>query len=241
MSRLLRDRHFRFNWKMTLFSLFFGVSFVALGVWQVSRGEEKRALLEEEAGIAALPPVPVGDWVRNEQPRRVSLVGSFDPEDFLLLDNRVLGGTVGFEVIQRFHDRPSDMDFYINRGFVSMGPTRQHLPFVPVPGGEVEITASVYRPSRDTGRLNDARDPGGRIIQVLSDLPRDDRVYPVTLRLAEGALGALPRHWPMTNMMPARHQGYALQWFTMAFAIGLAWLFFSFPVQRNADNREQPR
>jgi cytochrome oxidase assembly protein ShyY1 len=29
-------------------------------------------------------------------------------------------------------------------------------------------------------------------------------------------------------MTPEKHFGYALQWFTMALAVTLAWLFFSF-------------
>ena len=54
-------------------------------------------------------------------------------------------------------------------------------------------------------------------------------LIPLIIRLAEEHPNALPRYWPATNMLPEKHQGYAIQWFSMAIAVMLAWGYFSFP------------
>lgn len=249
-ARVLRERRerFAFNWKVTAFSAFFGVLFVNLGAWQLSRADEKRALIAAEFAKGALPPVSAKDWMDDEAlaGRRILLAGQFAPGEIWLLDNKVLNGVVGFEVIQAFHDRPSATSFYVNRGFAAMGRTRADLPDVPAPEGTVEIVASAYRPTGETYRLDDAGSDAGLaagpivqvIVQAMSDLPPGEGMHPVTLRLAGRSAGALPRHWPVTNMAPEKHEGYALQWFTMAFAVAAMWLFFSFPKARRQAGAE---
>ena len=94
---------------------------------------------------------------------------------------------------------------------------------------EVEVIARAYQPAGEAFRLEGAERVDRDIIQGITDLPISEGVHPVTLRINEMAPGALPRYWPATNMTPEKHTGYAVQWFTMAFAVTVAWLFFSFP------------
>ncbi len=225
------SRQFSFNWKVSLFSLFFGVVFINLGFWQLSRAEEKRGLMAAQARVATLPPVDAERWIDDEtlNGRAIRLKGHYVQDKVWLLDNVVLDGKVGFEVIQLFDDPAAALSFYVNRGFAPMGRTRQDLPVVTAPPGEVEVIASAYQPAGEAFRLQGADRVDRDIIQGIADLPVSDGVHPVTLRIDEGAPGALPRYWPATNMTPEKHTGYAVQWFTMAFAVTVAWLFFSFP------------
>jgi cytochrome oxidase assembly protein ShyY1 len=62
-----------------------------------------------------------------------------------------------------------------------------------------------------------------------------ERVYPLVIRLEIDQLGSLPRYWPSTVMSPEKHKGYAIQWFSMALAVLIAWLFFSFSKDLNHD------
>ena len=62
-----------------------------------------------------------------------------------------------------------------------------------------------------------------------------ERVYPLVIRLELEQLGSLPRYWPSTVMSPEKHKGYAIQWFSMALAVLIAWLFFSFSKDSHHD------
>jgi surfeit locus 1 family protein len=230
------SRRFQFNWKVTLFAWFFCIVFVYLGFWQITREQEKVQLLADRAEQAERPPLSVDALSLSGEPNGtlVRLQGHFG--DLVgLLDNRVLDGQVGFEVQQLFTD-VGGQRFLVNRGFVSMGRTRSDTPSIPsVPEGLVTIDGVTYQPEAPPFQLDDAPiklGPGLTILQrietsSLADILEID-LYPSVIRIREGEAGALPRYWPDTVMSPARHKGYAIQWFTMAFAVVVAWLFFSF-------------
>ena len=72
-----------------------------------------------------------------------------------------------------------------------------------------------------------------RVIQTLDmtlmaeQLDGDWRLFPYTLRLAANEPGVLVRDWPAVNMSSATHRGYAVQWFAMATALVLLYLYYS--------------
>ena len=119
-----------------------------------------------------------------------------------------------------------------------MGRTRSDPVVIPeVRPGKISIDGKVYQ--SDGAPLQLKREQGQiklfpAILQQvemerLSD-SLDMDIYPYVIRLAADQPGTLPRYWPNTVMSPQKHRGYAVQWFAMAFAVLIAWLFFSFPV-----------
>jgi len=60
-------------------------------------------------------------------------------------------------------------------------------------------------------------------LQSLLDQP----VFPLEIRVDESESVAFDANWAIVNQTPAKHQGYAVQWFTMAGALGLAFIFRS--------------
>lgn len=229
-------RRFVFNWKVSLFALICLGVFINLGLWQMSREDEKRHFLAQQAERVSQPAI-----VANELPDEgelyglpVVLSGRFDQQAVFLLDNRVLNGKVGFEVQQVFHDT-SGQAFLVNRGFVQMGRTRQDPVDIPsVSEQPVSIKGYIYQ--RDNSNVamqnGDIAESSYPIIVQHTDIVQFGNrqgtlLYPHVIRLLEGESGALPRYWPDTTMPPEKHRGYAIQWFTMAFAVTLAWLFFS--------------
>jgi surfeit locus 1 family protein len=50
--------------------------------------------------------------------------------------------------------------------------------------------------------------------------------YPFVLRLGEGELGALERHWQLLAVTPERHLAYAVQWFLMALVLSVSFIIF---------------
>src|SRR6266850_376746 len=93
--------------------------FMALGSWQTRRAEEKRAL--------------------GAQLQSVSATGTFLPKYTVLLDNKLRHGKAGYEVVTPLRLAGSELQVLVNRGWVQAPPTRDALPEVRAPSGEVRI------------------------------------------------------------------------------------------------------
>ncbi len=64
------------------------------------------------------------------------------------------------------------------------------------------------------------------------DLP----LRPYTVRLTQESTGALLANWQTINMLPEKHKAYAVQWFSMAAALVLMYLYFG---TRNPQHRSK--
>ena len=229
-------REFRFNWKVTVFSVLCLTGFVHLGNWQLEREVEKRELLAQSSQRLSLPPLQAAKLPEEGdlEGLPVQLVGEYH-EPVLLLDNKVLKGKVGFEAHQLFRDE-TGLLFLVNRGFVPMGRTREDkIEFSKVHNKPADIRGRIYQPGRQMVLLHNESQviPGFPAIVQQIDIEKmiktvGERIYPFVIRLEVGQFGALPRYWPSTVMSPEKHRGYAVQWFAMALAVSIAWLFFSF-------------
>jgi cytochrome oxidase assembly protein ShyY1 len=211
--------------------------FVNLGLWQLERATEKEDLMAEQAIRRNLPPVVFNELpedVHHLSGRVVRLKGEYVPGRIFLLDNRVLKGKVGFEVIVPYRESGGVL-VLVNRGFVPMGRTREETPVIPslitstIADGSIYMTVrNSFMPEEETTEAAD----WPRIVQagdplVLQQFIGED-LYPHLIRLTESDPNALPRFWPTTVMLPVKHKGYALQWFTMALVIAMAFAFFTF-------------
>ena len=49
-------------------------------------------------------------------------------------------------------------------------------------------------------------------------------VYPFIIRLDQQQPHGFLRDWPVVSMPPARHYGYAVQWFSMALVVFLIFI-----------------
>ena len=230
-------RRFHFNWRVTLFSAVCLGLFIHLGIWQIQRAAEKQEMIDSRETLHAMQPIAAVELKGGHVPagRRISFTGRFDESVILLLDNRVLNGRVGFEVHQLFRE-DSEQLFLVNRGFVPMGRSRSETPAIPsVSEGSVTFIGEVYDVA-GTNVLLAQESPVAENFPVIVqqvDVQAwasllNESLYPAVIRLGEDQVGALPRYWPDTVIPVAKHQGYAAQWFSMALAVLLVWLFFSF-------------
>lgn len=157
----------------------------------------------------------------------VQLRGHYDTESLFLLDNRVLKGVVGFEVLNVFLVESSSKSVIINRGFVPMGRDREDKPKIPILVESNMLHGHVYHPSAPllAGYPATAATP---IVQTQQPqvLMAKQPAYPWVFRLSETDPNALPRNWPITTILPEKHQAYAIQWFLMAAAIVIAYSCF---------------
>ena len=218
--------HFVFNGRLTVFSLGFLTMFIYLGFWQLSRHDEKQALVANQQVLASSPWQAPEDESAAGTP--VQLHGHYNTESLFLFDNRVLNGVVGFEVLKVFLVDVTGKSMLVNRGFVPMGREREDKPTIPALVETNVVYGHVYHPSAPllAGHPATVALP---IVQTQQPqvLLADQPAYPYVVRLSETDPNALPRNWPVTTILPEKHRAYAIQWFLMAAAIVIAYSCFS--------------
>ena len=218
------------GWRMTIFTIILLPILLALGNWQVSRGEEKRGLeskyLTQLAGLPVLPsPATLGIPFNT-----IRLRGSYETTYFLL-DNQISDGQVGYWVIHSFLDVDHGR-FLLNRGFIAGTKDRGEQPIVPMPEGEFTPVTTVW--------------PDLGLIPILSDDPWNDGwpkqvqrleidrmaelvdAYPAELRLEAGQPGALVAAPFAQGFSDATHKGYALTWFGLSITLLVGYIFYGF-------------
>lgn len=222
---------------MAIFSGLFFVLFIKLGFWQLERATEKEELISAEEIRRSQPPVlfdQLPNDVRNLSGTPVRLKGAYLDDRIFLLDNRVLKGKVGFEVLIPYRVENGQL-VLINRGFVPMARTRDISPEIPSLTASSIAEGGLYIGAKNSFMPEEVptdKIEWPRIVQtsdplVLQQIVGED-LYPYLFRLNEADSNALPRYWPTTMILPVKHRGYALQWFSMALAISVAFAFFTF-------------
>jgi cytochrome oxidase assembly protein ShyY1 len=174
--------------------------------------------------------------VQPEAYARVAATGHYDNAHSFLLDNRMLHGRFGYEVITPFILQSAAsgevLHLLVNRGWIEGDPARRQRPAIAAVEGEVRLSGYVYR---DTTKLtffgNGTEQEWPKLVQnlIVEDLQQrlGQSVYPFILRLDAGAPGALRAEWQIVSMGPERHIAYAVQWFAMALTLVIVWLLIS--------------
>jgi len=224
-------RHFRPGLLPTLAVLLLLPLLLALGFWQLSRAEEKRQLLADYQAIQQAPPISLGELFAQTVPKdgqRVQLQGRFDAAHSLLLDNRTRSGRAGVELLQPFQDKNSGLWLLVNRGWLPW-PDRRVAPTFATPDNEQQLIARVYLPKKALFQLESPdSDDWPRLISAVQaqtlwqQLKRDG--LPWQLRLEDSA-AAYITDWQVVSMPPAKHTGYAVQWFALAATLAALYLY----------------
>ncbi len=220
-----------FNWKVTLLCILVWPLLLALGFWQLERAGEKREQQAQLEAQRALPPASLNKLSLSglKDYRRVIVRGSFDAERSWLLDNKQRNGRVGYEVIAPFY-LPQGGIILVNRGWVAAGDSRANRPVSAVVEGELSLFADLVSPS-DHPLLDAQSSETGwpKVIMAIEPetmaeqfgAPLADRY----LRLDDASPGALVTDWQDASVSVQKHQGYAFQWFAMAFALAVWFVF----------------
>jgi surfeit locus 1 family protein len=207
---------------------------VALGNWQTGRAEEKLALARSLAdgsrqAVLAVPPRPVE--ARDFEFGRVSARGEYAPKHTILLDNKVLRGAVGYQVLTPLKISGGELYLLVNRGWVAAGPRRDQPPQIQTPAGTQTIEGVALVPSARIFELT-ANTEEGQIWQnlVLARFEKWSglRLQPFVLQQESEAADGLARVWERPDTGMDKHRGYALQWYSLASLIVILYVFHSF-------------
>jgi surfeit locus 1 family protein len=208
------------------------VLFTALGFWQLERAEQKRALEDAFAAPGAAREVVPG--IAPARFERLRATGRFVAHRQFLIDNIVQDGRLGTYVITPMELESGGPLLLVNRGWmprVSGQVSGQRSDQGPG-ARSIEVDAA---PRTVTGRAGGlprvALRPGEAFTgdewprhatfptteELAAALGRD--VLPFVLLADPDPASGLVRHWQPAEMGPARHLGYAVQWFAMALAV----------------------
>lgn len=218
------------NRAIMAFALVFLPVLLLLGFWQLDRAEQKRELLQTIQARQAGSPADLGhtdlDTLQNYT--RVIARGEFDNRHIWLVDNRVRGGRVGFEVVQVFK-LDNGPRVLVNRGWLPAPASRTQMPQVPRHTGSTSLFAELY-PVSQHPLLNAQAETSHwpRIITEVNTAVMGESIGQTLstgiLKLDDASPAALQTGWQPINMTPARHIGYAVQWFGLALVLALLTL-----------------
>lgn len=232
MKRGLMSFNYRFSprWGMTVLTLLALLFLGSLGCWQLKRAEQKKQLLLAESQLASKPATVWTDAMDNPQPfQLLQLTGRYLPQVFFL-DNQHDAHQFGYHVISPLLLKDGQI-VLVDRGWISGQLDRWQLPQVQVPTKRLTLVGSAYYPSKNQWVLGEAIEKRGHDLFVIEKLDAKlishalhKSIYPFIIRLDKNALYGYVRHWTVVSMLPARHYGYALQWFAMALVVMLIYI-----------------
>jgi surfeit locus 1 family protein len=208
-----------------------------LGTWQLQRGSAKAHMLAERAAARQTEPSPLpapGASVESFYGRAVAARGRYDGGRQILLDNQVRQSRVGYRVWTPLRLEDDGRLVLVDRGWVPLGRDRSAPPRPAAPEGEIAVRGlwrNWPRPGlrlaapgacEQTGWPRTLNYPSYEQIACQYAGPVADGL----LLLDESLPGGFARDWNDLGPPPARHYGYAAQWYALALALAVlfaAW------------------
>ncbi|MEM1176556.1 MAG: SURF1 family protein [Pseudomonadota bacterium] len=209
--------------RRSLTPYFIGFTVVAilasLGLWQISRGMDKRAGLDAYSSAEGHTWYEQGDAIRPFQ--QVRIRGAYDSERQLLLDNMIVDGRVGHYVITPLRLEGSDSVLLVNRGWIAPGESLAEQVSVDESGRTV--LGRVGQLPRAGVRMGDPFEgsigwPRHAVYPLAEEVAEllDEPLARFVLLMDEDQADGFVRRWEPEEMSASRHFGYAFQWFAMA-------------------------
>ena len=205
---------------------------ISLGNWQTRRGDAKVTLQAQADAAERAAPIDLTsrssiESVAASLPRKVRVTGAFDATGTVLLDNRIVNGIAGYQVITPLVIADGLPEILIERGWKprSAGASVAET-LAPPPSGRVTIEGlAVPRPSTvlELGGATKVAVPG---IWQNVDYDAYEKVakrsvarFVVRQATSAGEADNLRREWPHPASGVDKHRGYAFQWYALAVLI----------------------
>jgi surfeit locus 1 family protein len=202
------------------------VLFISLGNWQSRRAADKRELGANLDRAAQSAPIELPSTTAVVH-KRVAARGHFLAERTVFLDNKLRRGRPGYEVVTPL--RIGGAHVLVNRGWVAAPASREKLPEVRTPSGEVPIDGIALE------RLPHALAAGpssGKVRQNLDiaayAAETGLRFLPIVIEQRSDSGDGLARDWPRADLGIDKHESYSLQWYSFAVLALALGIIFSF-------------
>jgi surfeit locus 1 family protein len=211
-----------------------------LGFWQLERGWHKEERLQQIAHFKQFDQmtfVSLLKVVEQTDPTGVDVTvsGQFANPYSWLLDNKVVNGQAGYDALLAFKPKDGDKWLLVNMGWLKGDyANRNVLPEFAIPNGEVTLTA--YVKAKDLAAFALSNESTNhqqwplRTQQVNIDTIEKQSglsFYPFMLIASDTKQYGFTHHYQPVVMPPEKHQAYALQWFLLALAVVIVFIFAS--------------
>jgi surfeit locus 1 family protein len=220
--------------------------FLAAGFWQLHRAHYKDELkahteLAMHDAMIELSSAPINAADLEFHP--VHIVGEWVVDKTIFIDNKILDGVVGYQVVTPLRIGTSKMHVLVNRGWVAAPPLRSELPNVTTSTGQVEINGIARMPSGRFLELSQQVEQG-RVWQNLtierfqawSNIPLQPTVV-YQQNNSDDKLQRISVAPEASGLNADRHRGYALTWFGLA----LVTLVLGIAAKLTSTNSNDPK
>lgn len=196
-----------------------------LGYWQLQRAEEKAIQISQLEQLQQQGAVNWQQLAVLSATAADGIVfagqGRWLAPYIWLLDNQIVDGKVGYDVIIPVQDTDKSRLLLVNLGWVAATSDRTILPDITIPGelqlqGLIRSKVGGFRLGQNTEREGwPQRIQQPELAQMAAQLPASS--FPFLL-YQQGSSPFLP-HYQAVVMPPEKHHGYAFQWFMLAIAV----------------------
>jgi len=208
--------------------------FITMGVWQTKRASEKSDTEQQhQAATIVSFQQALGEENRFA---RIDVSGYYDPQRHILLDNQIWQGRGGVHVFTPFRTLDGT-SILVNRGWLPLAADRKSMPAIETPHHET-VLRGILNTFPVPGRVLGSADKieSHQWPQLVTYLNHDDiegalatplENWVVQLAESEQA-GFEGRNWKPVYLSSDRHNAYAFQWYALALASFVAWVFMGF-------------
>ena len=219
----------------------------SLGNWQTRRGDEKAARQAQWDDALARAPRIIASGahaaaVARELPQRVKANGAFLPEATVYIDNRLVDGVAGFQVVTPLAVADGMPWVLVNRGWAPRKMAdRAEVPMAPVSSAPVQIegVAVTHVP-----RVLELGADSGSLRGFWQNLDFDayerasgHKVARFVVQQTNDTGDGLRRVWQRPDAGVDKHRGYAFQWYSLAALIAGLTLYFGGKALRSDTGR----
>lgn len=228
VSPLLRPKMIAFH----LLCLLAVVAMINLSLWQFHRLDQRRhfnSTVEQRSAAAIVDVVSLGlnrpsAVVDDIEWRRIGAVGTYRPDDQVLVLNRSQGGRAGVDVVT-----PLQLDdgtsILVVRGFVPLD-----MPVPAAPAGSVTVVGTARL--SDVRRSTDLTAAQGRVRELFRlDIERisqqfDGTLLPIALysQISEPPDDQTIEPVQGPELTQGPHLSYAIQWLIFSLAVVVGWI-----------------
>lgn len=202
-----------------------------LGFWQLSRAEEKQVWQQEITQRQQQLPLNITQLTQlintqdtNLSGYRLNVTATPILQKLIMLDNQIYQGKVGYLVFQPLAVKGTESWILLELGFIEAGLSRNQLPQVLELINEQQFNGRVYQKQLNpfSHELNPEHGWPKRIQNLnIKQLENqlNHSLLNVVLQPEQALASNLPHPWQPIPMPAKKHQGYALQWFSLAGAL----------------------
>ena len=208
---------------------------VKLGFWQLDRAHQKQQLFADFAQARNLQARPLAQRLSSTTQltrfELVSITGRFDTQRYFLIDNQMVDGHPGYYVIALLKSQQLSERLPVNLGWIKAPRSRTEIPTVELPQQELTLEGLVRIPQANqfiSQVFEEQQTAWPKRVQEF--IPPTISEYtgielkPYELLLVSPQLKGFRQQWKPQVMEPAKHQAYAVQWFSLAIACLVVYL-----------------